>query len=296
MDGELPIVIGVFVGLSGIFIAIILVLISNSLKSLETLKTDMKYLRENIDQIREGSIPFSTNLFLAALAREAKFWEKLYLRRDHKVRIARRIASQYVQRNNTIIVDSGTTVDQIPPILFGKSVYVKVYTNNVLAAVSVLPPEEGFDCFLLEGKIDPLFGATYNVGNAETIAKPLQPIQANQIILAASAISFEYGPCVDVLDILNREFKKALVQKVLYGANQPRLIIAVDWSKFKRVDLSRLTPVIDNPDWHTIRATERHVLVATSPPKDAAEAQKELNMFVQNMKQGGMRVDICTIS
>jgi DeoR/GlpR family transcriptional regulator of sugar metabolism len=302
MDGILSIVIGIFVGLSGIFIAIILVLISNSLRSLETLKTDVKYLRESIDQIREGPILFSTNLFLAALAKEAKFWEKLYLQRADKVLIAHTIASKHIQENNTIIVDSGTTVDQIPPILRGKNVKVRAYTNNVLAAVSVLPPaEEGFECFLFEGKIDPLFGATYNVGGPGTIAKPLGPIQADQIVLAASAISFDYGPCVNVRDILNREFKNALVQKVLYDASNPRLIIAVDWTKFKKVDTNRLTQVIDQRDWQSIRATNRHILVATAPPDSLQspignEARKEIQLFTDNMQREGMTIEICKLS
>ncbi len=292
---------GIIVGLLGIFIGIILFLVGNILRSLDTLKDDVKSLGQNVEKIREGPILFSPNLFFTALAREAKFWEKLSIQRADKVLIARTITSKYIQEKDVIIVDSGTTVDQIPHILHEKYLRTTVYTNNLLAAISVVPPVEGFDCFLLSGKVDPIYGATYNI---EDIEGPLKPIRANQIILAATAISFEEGPMVDVLDTSNRLFKRELVRKALQDLGNPRLIIAVDWTKFKkglRVVVDRkLNAVLEQADWRAVKATNRFVLVVTNPPDslqtpDAIRAREEIKAFCTNMEEGGMKVEICKV-
>lgn len=274
-----------------------LFLINNVLRSLDTLKDDIKLLRQNVDRICEGPILFSPNLFLTALAREAKFWGKLSIQRADKVLIASTIASEYIQEKDTIIVDSGTTVDQIPHLLHKK--HLTVYTNNLLAAISVVPPVEGFNCFLLSGKIDPIYGATYDIDNLET---SLRPIQANQIILAAAAISFEEGPMVSVLDTSNRLFKRELVRKALLDSWNPRLIIAADWTKFKE-DIGvgaakKSNAVLEIEDWRAVKATNRFVFVLTNPPDflqtpDVIRAREEIKAFCINMEKGGMKVKIC---
>jgi len=134
--------IGIIIGLIGIFIGIFFFLINNVLRSLGTIKDKMDSFGQSIEKIREGPIIFSPNLYLTALARESKFWEKLSIQRADKVLIASTIVSKYIQENDSIIVDSGTTVDQIPHILREKHLKSKVYTNNILAAISVVPPVE----------------------------------------------------------------------------------------------------------------------------------------------------------
>lgn len=296
MEGIFP---GLIVALLGIFIAIFIALFTTILRSINELRIDVKSIQMNIESLRKTPITPSSYLFFSVMAREEKFWGKLFIQRSDKIAISWTIASNYVQERDTIIVDSGTTVDQIPHILREKHLIVKVHTNNLLAAISVVPRVEGFDCFLLSGKIDPIYGATYNIENIEG---PLRLIKANQIILAATALSFEEGPMVNVLDISNRLFKRELVRKALQDDGNPSLLIAVDWTKF-REDLKmskKLNAVLEIEDWRSVKATKRFVFVTTNPPDslqtpDAIRAREVISAFSTNMRKGGMKVEICKV-
>ena len=287
--------VGIIIGLLGIFIGIIIVLVVNILTDIKHLSDDTRIIKERVKEIREGPfIPPSPDVFLMMLATQTEFWQKLFIQRADKVRIASAIASNYIQHDDTIIVDSGTTVDQIPSILRVEHPNVEVYTNNLLAAISVVPPEE-FDCFILSGRIDPIYGATYNIGD---IGGPLESINPQQIILASGGISFEEGPLIDVRDVYNRKFKQELVKKAFQDPHT-RLIIAVDWTKFKKGgnQLGNMNPVLEQGDWRAIRGTNRFVLVTTNPPRDlrtpdAEEAREVINKFLDNMKKGFMKIDI----
>lgn len=293
--------VGIVIGLVGIFVGIVFFLINNVLHSLRALNDDVKFLVQNVEKAVEGPPPFSLNLFFTALAREAKFWGKLSVQRADKVSIASTIVTKYIQENDRVIVDSGTTIDQIPHILYERHLNIDVYTNNLLAAISVVPPSEEFKCFLLPGKVDPIYGATYNIGR---IKESLKDIEATQIILAATAISFGKGPMVNVLDRSNRLFKGELVRKALEDRGNPRLIIAVDWTKFigdSEVGADRnLDAVLEIADWRAVKATRRFVLVATSPPDSlqtpaAIRAREEIKAFCTNMEEEGMKVEICEV-
>jgi len=291
--------VGIIIGLLGIFIGILLFLITKILGGLDVLKEDVRALRENLERIRERPILFSPNLYLTALAREAKFWERLNIQRAEKIVIANKITTNYIQEGEIVIVDSGTTVDQIPHILREKLIKTRVYTNNLLAAISVIPPIEGCDCYLLSGRVDPIYGATYDI---EHIAEPLNPIRANKIVLACTSISFEQGPMVNVKDYSNLQFKKELVRKALEEYGSPRLIIAVDWTKFQegvvKDGTEELNAVLDLSTWKAVKSTQRFVLVTTNPPAsletpDSVMALEEMQKFLNNMDQGGMKVEIC---
>ena len=296
MFGELSEWISLFIGLFGIFIAIILVLTTNVSSKISTLVQKTDNMENILLRIHREPTSLSPNLFFTVLAREAKFWEKLFFQRADKVLIAGKIAGKYIQKDETIIVDSGTTVDQIPHILHTRQLKVKIYTNNLLAAISVIPSVEGFYCFLLSGKIDPFYGATYN---SENLEETLKTINANQIILSSTAITYEEGPLVHPLDRDNREFKEALVEKSL-GRDETRLIIAVDWTKFRRsFSPEELTPVLSR-DWIAVRKTNRFILVATEPPndlqtEDASIAREVIREFKKNMKNNGMKVEIYNV-
>ena len=316
--------VGIIIALLGIFISIIIGLvfyisrsinqisggivaiknipasITENQRAINQLIGETRDIKESVKEIRGG--PFvlpSPNEFLQVLAIQSKFWEKLFIQRADKVRIASTIASRYIQDKDTIIVDSGTTVDQIPAILRNQHPNVKVYTNNLLAAMSIVPPEKKFNCSILSGRIDPNYGATYNIGDIEG---PLKSIEPQQVIIAATAISFEKGPWVDPPDEHNREFKQKLVKKALDDPAGRRLIIAVDWTKFKNDSdkLDTMNPVLDIERWRAVRGTESFVLVTTNPPKDlrtpnAIESREVIKRFMdnmENMKNGGMKIDV----
>lgn len=290
--------VGIIIALLGIFIGIIIVLVANILKPINQISGEMRDIKESIKEIRGGPfIPPTTNEFWKALTIQSKFWQKLIKQRADKIRIASAIASNYIQDNDTIIVDSGTTVDQIPAILHVKHPNVKVYTNNLLAAISVIPPEE-FDCSILSGRIDPIYGATYNTVD---IGEPLKSLEPQRIILASWGISFEEGPLIEAKDRYNREFKRELVKKAVQDP-KTQIIIAVDWTKFKKGKDKKgdINAVLDIEEWNSIKSNNHFVLVTTNPPKDlrtpeetkdAEEAREVIKRFKENMKGGGLQID-----
>jgi DeoR/GlpR family transcriptional regulator of sugar metabolism len=281
-----------------ILVAIILVLVVNILNSIYKIVADIKNINEKTGKIEsiinEQSSNLSPYLFLTAIAREAEFWGKLAIQRADKTCICRTIVDKYIEDGDIIVIDSGTTIDQIPSLLSGKTHDVKVYTNNLLAAISVVPAISGLECVLLPGIIDKFHGATYNVRN---VIFPLNPIDANKIILAATAISFEEGPMVLATDYQNLLFKRGLVEKALLAGNC-KLIIAVDWTKFKHNEDEKYNSVLDEEQWNAAKANTNFVLITTKIPDqnhtvEANLARNIIDQFATNMTRGGLSLDVC---
>jgi len=276
---------------------------ANKEKESYTIVADINKRLEILDDIKKrlespNSFLSSSYLSFAALARQSEFWSKLYTQKPHKLLISNVIALEYIKKNDVIILDSGTTVDQIAHILFEKNIEVTIYTNNLLAAISVLPPSNNFKCFLLSGKIDPSYGATYD----ENITAPLRPIRVDVIVLAAASISYETGPKVKVGDHSNSLFKAELVRKSLEDGNSPKLIIAVDWTKFENDDDENFNTVLDTNMWKDLRANNNHSIVLTKPPQtqrgcdnpDIEESLAHIKLFKDNMEnRDGIKVHIC---
>lgn len=284
------ILVGVVVGLVGIFIGIYL-------HQNATISSKLESIRQILERLPAQSIVPSGISYLLPLAREARFWERLYQQRADKVIISRKIATSYITRDDrTIIVDSGTTVDQIPYMLCQEERQLEVFTNNILAAVSVVPPPPGFDCRLLPGRIDPIYGATYNIG---AIGEPLKQIKkADKIILACTAMSFEKGPLVTPEDNFNQEFKGQLVRKALDDPTHTQLIIATDWTKFDKDEevVKGMIPVVQKDEWKQVKARREFVLVVTDPgelkTQEAKRAKREIDRFKDNSARGKMQTDV----
>lgn len=268
----------------------------------EELDSRIEAVQKELGILSQQQVFPSGTTFLLALATQAKFWEKLFIQRGDKVAISSTIATEYIgESDKKIIVDSGTTVDQIPHMLAQRSsqrkTKLEVFTNNILAAVSVVPPPKGFDCFLLSGRIDPIFGATYNIPDIEG---PLREIEADKIVLATTSISFETGPMVAGQDLFNHRFKNELVRKALDDPQKTTLIIAVDWTKLHRLgDIKNgQVPVLDQERWQIVRAQSSFVLVTTKPEAsltsaDAARAREVIDAFETNMKTNhGMTIHV----
>jgi len=281
--------------LMGIVVAVFI----GVLNAVSNLRVEVKSIEKNLESLRAHPLIPSSQLFLAALTRETRFWGKLFVQRSDKIAISSRLAASYVHEGDTIVVDSGTTIDQVPHILRERLKSVRVYTNNLLAAISTLPPVEGFECFLLPGRIDPIYGATYNIGDIEG---PLKSIKARTVILAAPAVSFDDGPMVDVEDYSNLHFKRELVRMALEDPVNVTLLVAVDWTKLiedhRSSEHARLNPVLVSEDWKTARATARFRIVTTPPPEslrtpEAMKAREVIDMFTDNMKRNkGMVIDL----
>ena len=90
---------------------------------------------------------------------------------------------------------------------------------------------------------------------------------------------------VDVRDRFNHEFKKELIRKALRDSSMPKLIIAVDWTKFNRGIMGAdLVPVLGQEEWDFVKADSSFVLVATKPDDsdrtpNATRSRDEIDKF-----------------
>jgi len=309
-------------GFISVFVAIFLIYltkvfnplkdIENELKSLKTeleripeklhhpfkdVEYELKSLKTELERIPEKLRHPSRSLFVEALSKESDFWGKLTIQRADKYKISRFIIDTYIQDGETVILDSGTSIYEIPRMLHKRN--IKIYTNNLLASISIVPLAEKSNCFQLPGNVDTIYGATYDIDNIEAIFKP---IEANEIILAATAISFEDGPGINYGDDYNLAFKKELIMKAIYGSDKPRLIIAVDWTKFKEEFKKKKVHrnVVKKDDWLSVLKRDNFALVTTYPDKllktqDAKIARQEIQKFKRNENEGGMKINIVEI-
>jgi DeoR/GlpR family transcriptional regulator of sugar metabolism len=291
--------VGILIGLIGILIAIILFMIGFVILPLYRVKDLTTTIGKNVKDLARNSenFPFFTEAYWASITKESEFWAKLPIQRVDKLLISKEIAENHIESDDKIIVDSGTTIDQIPHILnikyFNQRNTIEIYTNNLLAAVSAIPP--AIKIFLLSGFIDSIYGATY-IEEKEEAIRNLNATPATIIVLAASAISFEDGPMVSDQDYHNRIFKETLIKKAL--DRHLRLIIALDWTKFKE-KTNRLQNVLQPADWINALARPNFSLIITNPPdNDTTEpvkmAKKIIEQFNQNSENNKrMKVVIC---
>ena len=135
-----------FIGIISFLVAIIFFLFTFIARPLNKLQEKISRLEKGSGGKLESPALLSSNFFLTALEKERKFWSKITEERDNKTLIALTIANKYIERNDTILMDSGTTVDQIPLFPVEKGYNSTIYTNNLLAAILVIPYGEEIDC------------------------------------------------------------------------------------------------------------------------------------------------------
>jgi DeoR/GlpR family transcriptional regulator of sugar metabolism len=273
----------------------------NSVKS--NIKNDIENVQSELNRIQTNTFlsAVSSQSYLALLTSEWDFWEKLFKNRKDKIAISIKIVDKYIDSNDQVIIDSGTTIDQIPRLLnqnyMGQIVKLKVYTNNIIAAISVIPPQ--FKVYILNGDIDEFYGATYY---GKSISQPLDHINPSKIILAATLITFDEGPLVSTRDDRNKKFKKALIDLAYSSDLECVLIIAADWTKFIATippNYTHQCVLDDHAEWKKVRENNKFILCITEPPRgdnsnQAKTARVEIQKFIDNEKnQTGMKVVIC---
>jgi hypothetical protein len=275
-----------------------------SARSIVKMESDIKDIKTELQRLiaLAGNNTLISSFYLMTLSAQFNFLEKLFVQRQDKFLICNEIVLNHLSLNDKIIIDSGTTVDQIPQLLNESYMRYRanvgqnpnpppeISTNNLLAAVSVIPPEINVN--LMEGIVDKKYVATYHPRN---IILPIDNFDATKIVLAATTISYIDGPMVSVSDSNNKKFKAALIDKAL-GPKKCNLIIAIDWTKFNS-KTPLMNPVVTHDVWQSVLAEPRFCLVTTKPdranhPAEADIASNIIAKFENNAKNGGMRVVI----
>lgn len=153
-------------------------------------------------------------------------------RKRHNLEEKERIADaalKYIENNDTIILDGGSTTLQLAKKLDERRLVV--ITNDLLIAGELLP-RESVSLFLSGGKLRREGVFSLLGREAERIMKYYN---ANKVFLATSALDFEQG--LTVISEEEAEMKKAMI-------NSAKTVICLaDYSKFHKVALVSFAPL-----------------------------------------------------
>lgn len=202
-------------------------------------------------------LEFLLQIMALGLSQSAPVWNRMREHRVEKQRLGRYVAENFLRKVDTVLLDSGTTTAAVARELVRLRCRVReVYTNNVLAALYLLPYEET-KCILVGGELDQNYAALLGEMSVNAI-KDLKP---DITILAATSIDYDTGP--HGRSSTNQAFKQAIM------TSAEKLVIVVDASKLGQIIGD---PVLDRTEWGKIRDREGTKIVCAGEP-DAAHKE-----------------------
>lgn len=223
------------------------------------------------------------------LAHQWKFIEKTFKNRFEKHDICRRIVANYVKENNSILLDSGSSIDLVTYELLGSDLTnIHVYSNNVFAAIHLVGTKK-ITFHMFQGVFNDRFAATYS----GTVNAEIRELPINVFVLAATAFRFESGVMIDRDDQDNADFKKAAIE-AFERNDSTKLIIAVDAAKFVE-PIERHEPVVPKDTWLELlgRNSSRISIVTAKMPADLSpRARAQFEQELDKFRQQGVRVDL----
>lgn len=208
------------------------------------------------------------------------FVEKTFHNRFEKHSICRRIVTNHLSTDASLLLDSGSTVDLLTfELLSSDKNEVNILSNNVFAAMHLVG-DKSISFRLLPGLFNDRFAATYS---SEALGQILAQ-DFSAIILATTATSFTAGVMVHNGDKENLAFKKAVLDNFTNSRNT-RLIIAADATKFT-ADKNGHKGVLDEDEWaNMISDNASRIVLVTSAPRpevrdvDRAAFVREISSF-----------------
>ena len=149
------------------------------------------------------------------------FSERQLINADKKNRIAR-IAARFIRDNDTVFLDSGTTINLILPFLKAKN--LTVHTNNLSILLSAFNKEYSFSIHLLNGLVDFNHLITLSIDQIESI----KPINFTRALFSCRSLSPEKGLIVS-------DYVRKLLATTI-ADNSKEIIVCADSSKFNMMD------------------------------------------------------------
>jgi hypothetical protein len=206
------------------------------------------------------------------LMQETPVWRRMFEHSREKERLGEYIVQHYLPDNCTMLLDSGTTAAQVArKIAELRHSVEKVYTNNLLAALYLLPYKQT-ECVLVGGVIDENYAALLG----DMAKEAVDDIETDVTILAATSIEFDAGP--RGRSSTNQAFKQVLVR------NAHKLIVVVDASKLGRVIGDPV--LLDAREWKEI--LDRDTVVVTCGEPD----ESTRDVFEWQVKQFGDKLKV----
>ena len=288
-------IIGLFIGI----VALVLIFVFRAIdegKRVEAIRAKLHgfdekgmKLLENSEKILQRMQQFSTAHHIRPelttyLVSQWEFIVKTFRNRYEKHDMCRRIVSSYLSNNDTILLDSGSSVDLVTYELLSSDLEdMNVYTNNVFAAMHLVGKQK-VKLHLLSGIFSDRFAAVYSKeANNRIVDLPI-----NVFILAATAIRFSKGIMVNRADEDNSEFKRTVLRAFTRAGKRSILIIAVDGTKFVE-PTEKHQGVLEEKEWgDLIRKYANQIKIVTAPlrrdvePSLCAQFEQEISKFVES--------------
>lgn len=189
-----------------------------------TIRTDLSRLENKGDIIRtHGGATIKSAIYHEQLINER-------LHDDLKMLIANQALAQ-VGENDTILIDTGTTMLFFAQALVRSSISrLKIYTNDIEVA-RILEAKEEFDIHLLGGKMRNGFHYCYG----HQLIEELKNYHFEKLFVAASAIDIERGLTIYNSDLA--QMKAAMID------SSKTVILLADSSKAELVDFQTFADI-----------------------------------------------------
>lgn len=149
------------------------------------------------------------------------FSERQLINKDKKNRIAK-IAARFIHDNDTVFLDSGTTINLILPFL--KAENLTIHTNSLSILLSTFNKEYSFSLHLLNGLVNFNHLITLSVDQIETI----KSINFTRALFSCRSLSPEKGLIVS-------DYVRKLLATTI-ADNSEEIIVCADSSKFNMMD------------------------------------------------------------
>lgn len=150
-------------------------------------------------------------------------------RNFHEKELIAQEAAKFIDDNEVLMMDAGTTTSQIPRFIDKKDNLV-IVTNSLNASIE-LNGKKGISIYLLGGIID--FDTMSTTGNLAV--EFLQKFHAKKLFLGVGGISVEHG--ITYFDMLENDLRKLMIEK-----SDIKIILA-DYSKFGRDATATACPI-----------------------------------------------------
>ena len=185
--------------------------------SVSTIRRDIKELETKValERVRGGAVKNRV-----ATSYEPPFAERLDLFNEEKQRIAK-AAHDMVQENETLFLDSGTTVLELAKLL--NDVGQLYAATNDLMIATALSAYNNVDLMVLGGKVRKKHHSITGYF-AESM---LSQIHADKAFIGADGIDFNIG-------VMNFSTEEVQVKQMMMQASQ-QVIVLCDHSKFDRI-------------------------------------------------------------
>lgn len=230
--------------------------------------------------------------FTAFVSNQWRIFDRMARYRHEKLAICRHIVSNHVHSGDSILLDSGSTTDQITSELIRRNEgSVRIFSNNVLAALHTTGTSV-LRFSLLPGEF---FQRSWAVYSEEAVQR-IDQLGINLFIMAAAALRFGLGVMVRDGEEGNRRFKERCFE-AFQSRRDTRLILAVDCSKLCE-PTSGHNPVISPKGWRLLlrENVERMTLVTCNPPQDLPSRQR--SAIIEQLSQfeaSGMSVELAKV-